>query len=46
MDELSKKFPREVKDEGLSSHDSIDDIDAEFRSGDRESLVCLNMEIN
>ena len=46
LDELSRKFPREVKDEGLGSHDSIDDIEAEFRSGDRESLVNLNMEIN
>ena len=46
LDELSRKFPRDVKDQGLGPYDSVEDIDLEFRSGDRDSLVNLNMQIN
>ena len=46
MDELLQKFPREVRESGLESHNSLDDIESVYRSGDREALVNLNMQFN
>jgi hypothetical protein len=45
LDEISAKIPHNIKD-GQQAYSSIEKIDKVYRSGNRESLVQLNQQVN
>ena len=45
IEELIAKFPPEIADGSLKAHRSLNEIDAQYKEGDREALINLNSNL-